>query len=318
MIDFPAPPQGRPRKRQNPPRHCPERPFYQRWTLHLQLHHRPSGRRWRRSWLHLKALSSYICILLSFYKTCRGQDVLSWSRAKGRRHMSMGREWPVSSFCGQVHSLGLVWFFFHNEKKKKRSNVSQVFVRCVSCYVCTFQETVSSWGKATCSVLTTRSRLAWSGRGRRVLRRRQSPWTGPSLRGSCWRNRGSTWSRRWSRGVCEKIHFHIHLPSSLCYVVNREFPPPSQPGSRSWKTSTAKREKKPVTCWNSNDWWVETRYSELRHFISWFNRGNPCLRTTRASWKLFRSKWSLGTWNLLRKRRSQKRNVMMTFFPKNI
>lgn len=28
------------------------------------------------------------------------------------------------------------------------------------------------------------------------------------------------------RCVCEKIQFHIHLPSSLCYVINSEFPPP--------------------------------------------------------------------------------------------
>lgn len=51
----------------------------------------------------------------------------------------------------------------------------------------------------------------------------------------------------------------------------------------------------------------------LNHFISQFYHNNPSIRITRANWKLFRSKWSLVTWNLLRKKRSQKRKVRMPF-----
>lgn len=37
--------QGWPWKCKVSPRHCSQRPFYQRWTLHLQQHHESSGRR---------------------------------------------------------------------------------------------------------------------------------------------------------------------------------------------------------------------------------------------------------------------------------
>lgn len=35
-------------------------------------------------------------------------------------------------------------------------------------------------------------------------------------------------------------------------------------------------------------------------------------RTMRVNWKLSRNKWTLGTWSLLRKRRSLKRKVILT------
>lgn len=210
MIDFPAAPQGRPRERQNPPRHCPEWPFYQRWTLHLQQHHRPSGRRWRSS-LYSKVHIHTFAYCLNLIKhvldrmcgagaVWRGGDICEWKES----------DWPHRSALRYIRWPCLI---FHDEKKKKQETFK--VSSDLWAVMCTFQETVSSWGKAMCSALTTRSRLAWSERRRHVLRRRQNLWTGPSLRGSCWRNKASTWSRRWSRGVWNHS-FHIHLPSSLC------------------------------------------------------------------------------------------------------
>lgn len=98
--------------------------------------------------------------------------------------------------------------FSHNEKKKKITSRVSTFLSHIRGLAWTFQETVSSWGKATCSALMTRSRLAWSESGPRVLRRQQNLSTGPSLRGSCWRSKASTWSRRWSRGVWKDLLSH--------------------------------------------------------------------------------------------------------------
>lgn len=110
--------------------------------------------------------------------------------------------------------------------------------------------------------------------------------------------------------VCGKIHFHTHLPSSL-YKINSEFSPPTRLQEledqyrKEREEASNLLEQQRLVSGNVNP--------ELHHFISWFNHSNLCLRTMRANWKLFRSKWSLGTSNLLRKRRSQKRKVIMTF-----
>lgn len=100
----------------------------------------------------------------------------------------------------------------------------------------------------------TRSRLVWSERGRRALRRRWSPSTGPSLRESCWRNKALTWSRRWSRGVW-RAHYYL-LTFNCITSLTQSFG--SLSGFRSSRISTAKKEKKPVTCWNSRGWWVNS------------------------------------------------------------
>lgn len=59
-------------------------------------------------------------------------------------------------------------------------------------YLIALKEIASSWERATCSGSTTQSRPEPRGRGPRVQRPRLSPWTGPSLRGSSWRNKAST------------------------------------------------------------------------------------------------------------------------------
>lgn len=252
--------------------------------LHCILKHQVHIHTFAHCFTCVKFVTDRVCRLGAVW---RGGDICQWKESD-RSHRSAVRyvRWPC--------------LIFHNEKikKNKQSHVWTV--------ICMFQETVSSWGKAMCSALMTRSRLAWSERGPHVLRRRQNLSTGPSLRGSCWRNKASTWSRRWSRGVCGKIR--IHLLSSLCNI-NREFSPPTRLQEledqyrKEREEASNLLEQQRLVSGNMNP--------ERRHFISWFNHGNPYLRTMRANWKLFRSKWSLGTWSLPRKRRSQKRKVII-------
>lgn len=63
------------------------------------------------------------------------------------------------------------------------------------------QVIVSSWGRTTCSALTTLSRRELNERRLHQLRRLWSLWTGPLPRENFWKNRASTWSRRWRRGT---------------------------------------------------------------------------------------------------------------------
>lgn len=109
--------------------------------------------------------------------------------------------------------------------------------------------------------------------------------------------------------VCGKIHLHIHLPSSLCYI-NGGFLPPTR--LQELEDQYRKEREEASNLLEQQRLVRGNMNPELHHFISRFNHSNSCLRIMRANWKLFRSKWSLGTWNLLRKRRSQKRKVIMT------
>lgn len=113
--------------------------------------------------------------------------------------------------------------------------------------------------------------------------------------------------------MCETIHF-IFISHHLYVNINSEFSPPTRLQEledqyrKEREEASNLLEQQRLVSGNTNP--------GLHHFISWLNHSNPCLRTTRANWKLFRSKWSLGTWNLPRKRRSQKRKVRMTFSKK--
>ena len=96
-------------------------------------------------------------------------------------------------------------------------------------------------------------------------------------------------------------------------------------GFRSWKISTAKKEKKPVTCWSSRGWWVRAAFNrDVHHLIcrfkqAWFNLNLvSSFRTTRANWKLSRDKSTLGIWSLLRKKRSPRRKVILSLFTATI
>lgn len=68
------------------------------------------------------------------------------------------------------------------------------------------QATASLWERTTCSALTTRSRLELNGRKHRPLRPPSSLWTGRLLSESSWRNRASTWSRKWRKGIRADLH----------------------------------------------------------------------------------------------------------------
>lgn len=83
-------------------------------------------------------------------------------------------------------------------------------------------------------------------------------------------------------------------------------------GSRSWRNSTAKRERRPTTFWSSRDWYGAGLNWVLLMGIWLINVGLvwTALRIMRAGWRRFRSRWTVTTRTLLKKRRNQRRKVV--------
>lgn len=112
-------------------------------------------------------------------------------------------------------------------------------------------------------------------------------------------------------------------------------------GFKSWRISIAKNERRPTTFWSSKDWYSNEQLfvpQEVDLILRWalvpcfnicvnkpdglltlFTSVPVCLtlifinqlfRIMRASWRLFKSKWTVTTQKSLKKTKSQKRKVV--------